>query len=198
MTENDDKGPSPECLLKLAQAEEAAEGRGKLKIFLGYAAGVGKTYAMLEAAWQRKLEERDVVAAYVESHGRFETDSLLAGLEILPKAEIEYMGVKLPEMDIDAVLARKPQIALVDELAHTNAHGSRHEKRWQDVEELLAAGIDVYTTVNIQHFASLNDTVAQITGIIVRETVPDRLLDHAVEIRLVDIPPEDLLQRLHE
>ncbi len=198
MTDNDEKRPSPESLLRLAQAEEAAEGCGKLKIFLGYAAGVGKTYAMLEAAWQRKLEERDVVAAYVESHGRFETDSLLAGLEILPKAEIEYMGVKLPEMDIDAVLARKPQIALVDELAHTNAHGSRHEKRWQDVEELLAAGIDVYTTVNIQHFESLNDTVAQITGIIVRETVPDRLLDHAVEIRLVDIPPEDLLQRLHE
>ena len=198
MAENVEKRPSPEALLKLAQAEEAEEGRGKLKIFLGYAAGVGKTYAMLEAAWQRKLEERDVVAAYVESHGRFETDSLLAGLEILPKAQIEYMGVMLPEMDIDAVLARKPQIALVDELAHTNAPGSRHDKRWQDVEELLAAGIDVYTTVNIQHFESLNDTVAQITGVIVRETVPDRLLDQAVEIRLVDIPPEDLLQRLHE
>ena len=198
MTDDDDKRPSPESLLKLAQAEEAEEGRGKLKIFLGYAAGVGKTYAMLEAAWQRKLEERDVVAAYVESHGRFETDSLLAGLEILPKAEIGYMGVRLQEMDIDAVLARKPQIALVDELAHTNAPGSRHEKRWQDVEELLAAGIDVYTTVNIQHFESLNDTVAQITGVVVRETVPDSLLDRAVEIRLVDIPPEDLLQRLNE
>jgi two-component system, OmpR family, sensor histidine kinase KdpD len=198
MTENDEKRPSPEALLKLAQAEEAEEGRGKLKIFLGYAAGVGKTYAMLEAAWQRKLEERDVVAAYVESHGRFETDSLLAGLEILPKAQIEYMGVKLQEMDIDAVLARKPQIALVDELAHTNAPGSRHEKRWQDVEELLAAGIDVYTTVNIQHFESLNDTVAQITGVVVRETVPDSLFDRAVEIRLVDISPDDLLQRLHE
>jgi two-component system sensor histidine kinase KdpD len=198
MTENDDKRPSPEALLKLAYAEEAAEGLGKLKIFLGYAAGVGKTYAMLEAAWQRKLDERDVVAAYVESHGRFETDSLLSGLEILPKAVSDYMGVTLQEMDIDAVLARKPQIALVDELAHTNAPGSRHEKRWQDVEELLSAGIDVYTTVNIQHFESLNDIVAQITGIKVRETVPDRLLDHAVEIRLVDIPPEELLQRLHE
>ena len=198
MTENDEKRPSPEALLKLAQAEEKEEGRGKLKIFLGYAAGVGKTYAMLEAAWQRKLEDRDVVAAYVESHGRFETDSLLMGLEINPKAEIVYMGVTLPEMDIDAVLARKPQIALVDELAHTNAPGSRHEKRWQDVEELLAAGIDVYTTVNIQHFESLNDTVAQITGVIVRETVPDRLIDLATEIRLVDIPPEELLQRLHE
>ncbi|HLO27402.1 MAG TPA: sensor histidine kinase KdpD, partial [Geobacteraceae bacterium] len=185
-------------MLKLAQAEEAEAGRGKLKIFLGYAAGVGKTYAMLEAAWQRKLEDRDVVAAYVESHGRFETDSMLHGLEILPKAQIEYMGVRLEEMDIDAVLARKPQIALVDELAHTNAPGSRHEKRWQDVEELLAAGIDVYTTVNVQHFESLNDIVAQITGVVVRETVPDRLLDQAAEIRLVDISPDDLLQRLHE
>jgi two-component system, OmpR family, sensor histidine kinase KdpD len=198
MTDNDEKRPSPEALLKLAQAEEADVGRGKLKIFLGYAAGVGKTYAMLEAAWQRKLEERDVVAAYVESHGRFETDSLLAGLEIIPKARIDYMGVTLSEMDIDAVLARRPQIALVDELAHTNAPGSRHEKRWQDVEELLAAGIDVYTTVNIQHFESLNDIVAQITGVKVRETVPDSIIDHAAEIRLVDIPPDELLQRLHE
>lgn len=199
MTSNDDENrPSPEAMLKLCQAEEAEAGGGKLKIFLGYAAGVGKTYAMLEAAWQRKLEDRDVVAAYVESHGRFETDSMLHGLEILPKAQIDYMGVRLEEMDIDAVLARKPQIALVDELAHTNAPGSRHEKRWQDVEELLAAGIDVYTTVNVQHFESLNDIVAQITGVVVRETVPDRLLDQAAEIRLVDISPDDLLQRLHE
>ena len=198
MIDNDEKRPSPETFLKLAQAEEADAGQGKLKIFLGYAAGVGKTYAMLEAAWQRRLEEQDVVAAYVESHGRFETDSLLAGLEIIPRAQIEYMGVTLQEMDIDAVLARKPRIALVDELAHTNAPGSRHEKRWQDVEELLAAGIDVYTTVNVQHFESLNDIVAQITGVKVRETVPDCILDHAVEIRLVDIPPEELLQRLAE
>ncbi|GFE58025.1 sensor histidine kinase KdpD [Geobacter sp. AOG1] len=202
VTNGNDKRPSPEALLKLAQAEEAEvdQGLGRLKIFLGYAAGVGKTYAMLEAAWQRKLEHRDVVAAYVESHGRFETDSLLSfsEIEIIPKAQVEYMGVTLPEMDIDAVLDRRPQIALVDELAHTNAPGSRHEKRWQDVEELLAAGIDVYTTVNVQHFESLNDVVAQITGIVVRETVPDGLLDQAFEIRLVDIPPEELLQRLHE
>jgi two-component system sensor histidine kinase KdpD len=198
MTENDENRPSPEALLKLARAEEERDLRGKLKIFFGYAPGVGKTYAMLEAAWQRRLEDRDVVAAYVESHGRFETDSLLAGLEILPKAQIEYLGVTLPEMDLDAVLARRPQIALVDELAHTNAPGSRHEKRWQDVEELLAAGIDVYTTVNVQHFESLNDIVAQITGVKVRETVPDRLLDEAAEIRLVDIPPEELLERLRE
>jgi two-component system, OmpR family, sensor histidine kinase KdpD len=198
MIDSDDRRPSPEAMLRLAQAEEAETGQGKLKIFLGYAAGVGKTFSMLEAAWQRKLDEKDVVAAYVESHGRFETDSLLAGLEILPRARIEYQGVTLQEMDIDAVLGRRPQIALVDELAHTNAPGSRHEKRWQDVEELLAAGIDVYTTVNVQHFESLNDIVAQITGVRVRETVPDRILDHADEIRLVDIPPEELLQRLHE
>jgi len=195
---NDEKRPSPEAMLKLAKAEEAKDGRGKLKIFLGYAAGVGKTFAMLEAAWQRRLEEREVVAAYVESHGRFETDSLLAGLEIIPRARIDYKGVTLQEMDIDAVLGRKPQLALVDELAHTNAPGSRHEKRWQDVEELLAAGIDIYTTVNIQHFESLNDIVAQITGVKVQETVPDRLLDETSEIRLVDIPPEELLQRLRE
>ena len=199
MTERDDeKRPAPEALLRLCREEEAEEGRGKLKIFLGYAAGVGKTYAMLEEAWQRKLDERDVVAAYVESHGRFETDSLLAGLEIIPRAQVEYHGVALPEMDTDAVLVRRPQVALVDELAHANAPGSRHEKRWQDVEELLNSGIDVYTTVNIQHFESLNDIVAQITGVVVRETVPDRLLDEAAEIRLVDIPPEDLLGRLRE
>jgi len=197
----DDNRPSPEALLKLAQTEETeAEQakKGKLKIFLGYAAGVGKTYAMLEAARQRRREGRDVVAGYVESHGRSETDALLAGLEVVPRREIVYQGVRLPEMDLDALLARKPQIALVDELAHSNAPGSRHEKRWQDVEELLAAGIDVFTTVNIQHFESLNDVVAQITGVTVRETLPDHLLDAAFEIRLVDIPPEDLLQRLHE
>ncbi len=195
---DDDRRPSPEALLKLAQAEEKLAGKGRLKIFLGYAAGVGKTFAMLEAAWQRRLEGRTVVAAYVESHGRFETDSLLAGLEIIPKVAIDYQGVLLQELDIDAVIARKPQIALVDELAHTNAPSSRHEKRWQDVEELLAAGIDVYSTVNVQHFESLNDIVAQITGVTVRETVPDRLLDEAYEVRLVDIPPDDLLQRLKE
>jgi two-component system sensor histidine kinase KdpD len=197
---NDDIRPSPEAMLKLAQAEEVTAELGKLKIFLGYAAGVGKTYAMLEAGEQRKMDGRDVVAAYIESHGRFETDSLLAlsDIEIIAKKQISYQGVLLPEMDLDAVLARKPQIALVDELAHTNAPGCRHEKRWQDVEELLAAGIDVYTTVNIQHLESLNDVVARITGIVVRETVPDRLLDLAFEIKLIDIPPEDLMQRLQE
>jgi two-component system sensor histidine kinase KdpD len=198
MINNDDIRPSPEAMLKLARAEEVTAELGKLKVFLGYAAGVGKTYAMLEAARQRKKDGRDVVAGYVESHGRAETDALLEGIEILPPWEVRYMGVALQEMDIDAVLARKPQIVLVDELAHSNAPGSRHEKRWQDVEEILEAGIDVYTTVNIQHFESLNDVVAQITGITVRETVPDRLLDLAFEIKLIDIPPEDLLQRLEE
>jgi len=197
----DAKRPSPETLLKLAQAEEIETEQakqGKLKIFLGYAAGVGKTYAMLEAARQRRSEGRDVVVGYAESHGRPETDALLAGLEDIPRKKTTYQGVRLQEMDLDAILARKPQIALVDELAHSNAPGARHEKRWQDVEELLAAGIDVFTTVNIQHFESLNDVVAQITGVTVRETLPDHLLDTAFEIRLVDIPPADLLQRLHE
>ena len=195
---DDENRPSPDTLLKVAKAEETESGRAKLKIFLGYAAGVGKTYAMLEAAAQRGRDGRDVVAGYVESHGRAETDALMVGLEVVPRARVEYQGVQLQEMDLDAVLARRPEIALVDELAHTNAPGLRHEKRWQDVEELIAAGIDVYTTVNIQHFESLNDVVAQITGVTVRETVPDSLLDLAVEIRLVDIPPEDLLQRLQE
>ncbi len=198
MTDNDDIRPSPEAMLKLANAEEVSAELGKLKIFLGYAAGVGKTYAMLEAARQRKKDGRDVVVGYVESHGRSETDALLEGMEALPRKEVQYLGVALPEMDLDAILSRKPQIVLVDELAHSNAPGSRHEKRWQDVEEILETGIDVYTTVNIQHFESLNDVVAQITGIVVRETVPDRLLDLAFEIKLIDISPEDLIQRLNE
>ncbi|MDD2733965.1 MAG: sensor histidine kinase KdpD [Desulfuromonadaceae bacterium] len=198
MSNSDDIRPSPEAMLKLAQAEEVTAELGKLKIFLGYAAGVGKTYAMLEAARMRKKDGRDVIVGYVESHGRSETDTLLNGLEVVKRKHVHYLGVALPEMDIDAILARKPQIVLVDELAHSNAPGSRHEKRWLDVEEILEAGIDVYTTVNIQHFESLNDVVAQITGIIVRETVPDRLLDLAFEIKLIDIPPEDLLQRLNE
>ncbi|HIJ86112.1 MAG TPA: sensor histidine kinase KdpD [Desulfuromonadales bacterium] len=197
-TNPNDIRPTPEAMLKLAQAEEVTAELGKLKIFLGYAAGVGKTYAMLEAARLRKKDGRDVVVGYVESHGRSETDALLEGIEAVPRKEVHYQGVLLPEMDIDAILARKPQIVLVDELAHSNAPGSRHEKRWQDVEEILETGIDVYTTVNIQHFESLNDVVAQITGITVRETIPDRLLDIAFEIKLIDISPEDLIQRLNE
>lgn len=198
MTDLDEKRPSPEAMLKLAKAEEEKTIRGKLKIFLGYAAGVGKTYAMLTTAQELKKEDIDVVAAYVESHGRSETDALLIGLEIIPKLMIEYQGVLLPELDTDNVIARKPRVALVDELAHSNVPGTRHEKRWQDVQELLNAGIDVYTTVNIQHFESLNDVVAQITGIRVRETVPDLLLDLAADIRLIDITPDELLQRLND
>jgi two-component system, OmpR family, sensor histidine kinase KdpD len=198
MRTGEDTRPSPEALLKVARAESADEEQAKLKIFLGYAAGVGKTYAMLEAALQRKRDGRDVVVACLASHGRNESDLPLEGLEIVPHAKISNPNGILPELDLDAVLARRPQIALVDELAHSNVPDSRHRKRWQDVEELLAAGIDVYTTANIQHFQSLSDVVAQITGVTVHETVPDRLLDLAAEIRLVDLPPEDLLQRLHE
>lgn len=190
--------PNPDLLLAHIQAEEQQQQRGKLKIFLGYVAGVGKTYAMLEAARQRQAEGIDVVVGYVETHGRTETELLLAGLEVIPRKRIEYRGITLSEMDVDAILARRPQLALVDELAHTNAPGSRHARRYQDIEELLDAGIDVYSTLNIQHLESLNDVVAQITGIVVRETVPDRLLDEAREIELIDLPPDELLQRLSE
>ena len=159
--------------------------RGHLKIFLGYAAGVGKTYAMLEAAHQRKTEGVDVVVGYVETHKRVETEALVSGLEVIPRRlEITYHDVQLTEMDIDAILSRKPQIVLVDELAHSNAPGSRHAKRYADVEELLEAGIDVYTTLNIQHIESLNDVVAQITGMTVRETIPDSVIDAGHRYRI--------------
>lgn len=190
--------PNPDDLLARIQAEELREARGRLKIFLGYAAGVGKTYTMLEAAHERKAEGVDVVVAYVETHGRPETEALLQDLEVIACGQVEYRGRLLPEMDVDAVLARRPQLALVDELAHTNAPGSRHPKRYQDVKELLAAGIDVYTTLNVQHLESLNDVVAQITGVVVRETIPDRVVDDATEIELTDLPPDELLQRLKE
>lgn len=190
--------PDPEALLARVRAEEQEQTRGKFKIFLGYAAGVGKTFAMLEAAHQRRKEGVDVVSAYVETHRRAETEELLQELNVIPRKQIDYRGVSVPEMDVDAVLARRPQLALVDELAHTNAPGSRHPKRYQDVLELLEAGIDVYTTLNIQHLESLNDVVAQITGVVVRETVPDSILDQATEIELVDLPPDELLQRLRE
>jgi two-component system sensor histidine kinase KdpD len=189
-----DQRPSSEALLAAAEQE----GRGRLKIFLGAAPGVGKTYAMLEAAEVRQQQGVDVVIGVVETHGRPETEALLPGLEIVPKRKIEYRRKVFEEMDLDALLARRPQLALVDELAHTNVPGSRHPKRYLDVEELLAAGIDVYTTVNIQHLESLNDTVAQITGTRVRETIPDLILDQAAEIELVDLSPDELLQRLRE
>ena len=195
---NGEVRPDPDALLARVQAEEAQKARGKLKIFLGYAAGVGKTYSMLEAAHSRKAEGVDLVIAVVETHGRAETEALLQGLEAIPQKHIEYRGVKLTEMDLDKVLDRKPHLALVDEHAHTNAPGSRHLKRWQDIEELLKAGIDVYTTLNIQHLESFRDIISQITGIIQRETVPDRVLDEAAEIEVVDLPSEELLQRLRE
>ncbi len=190
--------PNPDELLARVQAEEQRQARGRLKIFLGYAAGVGKTYAMLEAAHQRKAEGIDLVVACVETHGRTETEAMLRGLQVVPRRQVEYRGITLPEMDVDAVLARRPQLALVDELAHTNAPGSRHPKRYQDVQELLAAGVDVYATLNIQHLESLNDVVAQITGVTVRETLPDRVIDETTEVELTDLPPDELLARLKE
>jgi two-component system sensor histidine kinase KdpD len=190
--------PDPDQVLVHVQREETRRARGRLKIFLGYAAGVGKTYAMLEAAQQRLAEGLDVVAAYVDTHGRAETQALLAGLELLPRRPIPYREVIVTEMDLDAVLARRPGLALVDELAHTNAPDSRHARRYLDVLELLNAGIDVYTTLNVQHLESLNDVVAQITGVVVRETVPDRILDEADEIELVDLPINELVVRLAE
>jgi two-component system sensor histidine kinase KdpD len=190
--------PNPDDLLSRVQADERQQARGKLKIFLGYAAGVGKTYAMLEAAHQRLAEGIDVVAAYVETHGRPETDALLAGLETLPRQQVEYRGHLLPELGVDAVLARRPVLALIDEMAHTNAPGLRHPKRYQDVEEILAAGIDVYTTLNIQHLESLNDIVAQITGVTVRETIPDGVIDETTDLELIDLPPDELQHRLEE
>jgi len=189
--------PSPDQLLSRIKAEEERRSQGNLTIFLGFAAGVGKTYAMLEAAQQRK-DEAGLVVAYVETHGRVETERLLGGLEILPRKQVDYRGILIPEMDLDSVLARKPRLALVDELAHTNAPGSRHPKRYQDVEELLDAGIDVCTTLNIQHLESVRNTVAQITGVWVRETVPDSIVDRAAEIKLVDLPPDELILRLKE
>src|SRR6202171_6115406 len=188
--------PSPEALLEAARREENRG--GKLKIFVGAAPGVGKTYEMLQSAHARLRSGADVVVGVVETHGRAETEALLKGLEVLPRKRIEYRDQFLQEMDLDALIARHPQIALVDELAHTNAPGSRHPKRYLDVEELLSHGIDVYTAVNIQHIESLNDVVAQITHVRVRETVPDSVFDRADAIELVDLTPDDLIQRLKE
>jgi two-component system sensor histidine kinase KdpD len=189
-----DKRPSPEALLEAA----ARDARGKLKIFLGAAPGVGKTYEMLTAAQARRRDGVDVLVGVVETHGRRETEALLDGLEVMPRRQVEYKGHTLGEMDLDAILKRHPSLVLVDELAHTNAPGSRHPKRYLDVEELLAAGIDVFSTLNIQHVESLNDVVAQITRIRVRETVPDSILDRADDIEVIDLAPDELIQRLRE
>src|SRR5258708_16307243 len=196
LPEADDRAqqPSPDALLEATGREH----RGRLKIFLGAAPGVGKTYEMLQAARARRAEGVDVGIGVLETHGRKETEAVMAGLEVIPRRRTEYKGRVLEEMDIDAVLARRPKLVLVDELAHTNAPGSRHPKRYLDVEELVAAGIDVYTTLNIQHLESLNDVVAQITGVVMRETVPDSAIDEATEIELIDLPPDELLQRLEE
>jgi two-component system sensor histidine kinase KdpD len=190
--------PDPDALLARVKEEEARARRGALKVFFGAAAGVGKTYAMLEAAREQRAEGVDVVVGYVETHGRAETEALLEGLEILPARVVPYRGAALREFDLDGALARHPALILVDELAHTNPPGSRHAKRWQDVLELLDAGINVYTTVNVQHVESLNDVVAKITGVVVRETVPDSALERADEVELIDLPPDDLLQRFKD
>jgi len=190
--------PDPDELLARVAQQSQEQARGRLKVFFGACAGVGKTYAMLEAARLRKNAGVDVLVGYVETHGRKETEALLDGLEVLPRRKVPYRATTIEEFDLDAALARRPKLILVDELAHTNAPGSRHAKRWQDVLELVQAGIDVYTTVNAQHVDSLNDVVTQITGIVVRETVPDSVLDQAGEIELVDIPVNELLQRMRE
>src|SRR5437016_408168 len=190
--------PDPEALLARAKEEEARKSQGRLKLFFGAAAGVGKTFAMLEAARELETAGMDVVVGYVETHGRAETEALLDGLEILPPRLAPYRGTALKEFDLDAALARHPTIIVVDELAHSNVEGSRHAKRWQDVMELLDAGINVYTAVNVQHLESLNDLVAKITGVVVRETIPDSVFDRADEIELVDLPPDELIHRLQE
>lgn len=189
-----DGRPSPDALLENAEREA----RGRLKIFLGAAPGVGKTYEMLMSGRAKLADGIDTIVGLVETHGRKETEALVTGFEIIPRAKIDYRGQQLDEMDIDAILARRPDLVLVDELAHTNAPGSRHPKRYLDVEEILDAGIDVYTTLNIQHVESLNDVVAKITRIRVRETVPDSIVDRADDIEIIDITPQDLIKRLHD
>lgn len=194
MSAETDTRPSPEALLALA----SREGRGRLKVFLGAAPGVGKTWATLDDGHREAAKGRDVVAAMIETQGRAETQAKLAGLTQLPRKPVLYQGRVLTDLDLDALLARNPDLALIDELAHTNTEGSRHDKRCQDVEEVLAAGIDVYTTLNIQHIETLNETVARITGVRVRETIPDDALQLADEIELIDLPPDELVDRLRQ
>lgn len=196
MTQRPPARPDPDELLARVNLDETNSRRGSLKIFFGYAAGVGKTYAMLEAAHRARASGRDVVVGYLEPHARSETNALLEGLEILPLRQCSYRSVLLKEFDVDLALARKPDLLLVDELAHTNAEGCRHQKRWQDIEEVLDAGVDVWTTLNVQHLDSLNDVIGQITGVVVRETVPDHVFEKADDIELIDVSPEQLLDRL--
>ena len=192
-----DKRPDPDALLASLQKEDKDRSRGRLKIFFGACAGVGKTYAMLQEAKERLKAGVDVVVGLAETHGRPETTALLEGFEILPKRSLPGRS-SLHEFDMQAALRRRPALLVLDELAHTNLPGSRHRKRWQDVEELLDEGIDVYTALNVQHLESLNDVVAGITGIKVRETVPDWVFDEAWEVKLVDLPAAELLRRLAE
>jgi two-component system sensor histidine kinase KdpD len=197
--ENDaENRPDPDALLHLLKKEEEKEKRGKLKIFFGMCAGVGKTYDMLKDAHAAVSKGIDVLVGYVETHKRLETEALLDGLQTLPRKTLDYKGTMVEEMDLDTILSRKPQLVLVDELAHTNAPGSRHAKRYQDVLELLDNGIDVFTTLNVQHLESRAETVAQITGSIVRETVPDSIFEVADEVEVIDISPDELLKRLAE
>ena len=195
---NSDARPDPDAIIDRLKEEEARSRRGKLKIFFGASAGVGKTCAMLSAAQQLRAQGRDVVVGIVATHGRTETAAMLEGLEVVPLREIPHRDRALHEFDLDGALARHPALILVDELAHSNAVGARHPERWQDVEELIAAGIDVYSTINVQHIETLNDVVGGITGIRVSEMVPDRVFDAADEVVLVDLPPDELLQRLKE
>jgi two-component system sensor histidine kinase KdpD len=199
MADDFEKGETEELLLPgTVPDREYRTARGRLKIFLGAAAGVGKTYRMLSQANELRKAGVDIVVGIAETHGRAETEALLKGLEVVPRKKMVYQGATFEEMDLGAVLARRPKVALVDELAHTNVPGSRHSKRYQDVEELLDAGIDVFTTLNVQHVESLNEDVQQVTGVRISETVPDRFLEYAEEIELVDITPEELLKRFRE
>ena len=194
----DYKRPDPDKLLKEIKNSQERTKKGKLKIFLGYAAGVGKTYSMLDAAHSALKNGTDVVVGYVEPHTRPETIALLEGVEIIPPLKVSYKGITLNEFDLDAALKRNPRIILVDELAHTNPEGLRHTKRYSDIEELLDAGIDVYTTINVQHIESLNDIVASITHVVVKERIPDRIFNEAEQVELIDIEPADLIERLNE
>jgi two-component system sensor histidine kinase KdpD len=193
-----DHRPDPDDLLEHVKKAETRRGRGRLKVFFGASAGVGKTYAMLQAAQEQRAQSTDVMVGWVETHGRAETEALLEGLEILPSRLVPYRGITLREFDLDAALARRPALIVLDELAHSNAPDSRHPKRWQDVLELLDAGINVYTAMNVQHIESLNDVVAKITGVVVRETVPDSVFERSDEVELIDLPPDELLQRLRD
>ena len=198
MNNLNDNRPDPDEILASIKKDEELSKRGKLKIFFGMCAGVGKTYAMLKTAQAEKLKGSDIIIGYVETHNRKETSELVEGFELIPRKAYQYKSTTVREMDLDEIIARKPHIVLVDELAHTNAPGSRHTKRYQDVQEILENGISVYTTLNVQHLESRSDTVAQITGIIVRETLPDEIFENADDIEVIDLTPDELLQRLSD